>query len=165
MEKHSLPVLVAVLMALPVPAVAQHQKTFETCRAYRHTEIYEPGRINANGGYVRGEVRTKRRRIDCAPDGYTTAHGGHHYGHPPAGYQYPVPVPYPQHQGGGGQPVVVNTSPPAPGCGGKLVRMGLGGILGGVAGRYAVGGRKSNKTILRTTIGAVAGSLVGRATC
>lgn len=60
---------------------------------------------------------------------------------------------------------MVNTSPPAPECGGKRVRMGLGGILGGVAGRYSVGGRKSNKTILGTTIGAVAGSLVGRATC
>ena len=165
MEKHSLPVLVAVLMAFPLPAGAQHQRTFETCRSYRHTETYVPGRINANGRYEQGEVRTKRRRIDCAPDGYTTAHGGHHYGHPPAGYPYPVPVPYPQHQGGGGgQPVVVNNSS-APECGGKLVRMGLGGILGGVAGRYAVGGRKSNKTILGTTIGAVAGSLVGRATC
>ena len=163
MEKHSLPVLVAVLMALPLPAVAQHQKTFETCRAYRHTEIYEPGRINANGSYVRGRVNSNRDRIDCTPDGYTTAHMGHHYGHLPAGYPYPVPMPYPQQQAGG-QPIVVNTPSP-PECGGKLVRMGLGGILGGVAGRYVVGGRKSNKTILGTTIGAVAGSLVGRATC
>ena len=37
--------------------------------------------------------------------------------------------------------------------------------LGGVAGRYAVGGRKSNKTILGTSIGAAAGALLGRATC
>lgn len=57
MEKHSLPVLVAVLMAFPVPARAQHQRTFETCRSYRHTETYVPGRINANGRYEQGEVR------------------------------------------------------------------------------------------------------------
>ena len=44
-------------------------------------------------------------------------------------------------------------------------RMGVGGVLGGIAGRYAVGGKKSDKTILGTTIGAVAGSLVGAATC
>ena len=43
--------------------------------------------------------------------------------------------------------------------------MGLGGILGGLAGRYAVGGSKSNKTILGTTIGAATGALLGRATC
>ena len=43
-------------------------------------------------------------------------------------------------------------------CGGTLARMGLGGILGGVAGRYAVGGRKSDKTILGTSIGAAAGA-------
>ena len=52
-----------------------------------------------------------------------------------------------------------------PRCRGKLARMGLGGILGGLAGRYAVGGKRSNKTALGTTIGAFAGSLVGRATC
>jgi hypothetical protein len=55
--------------------------------------------------------------------------------------------------------------PTDPRCSGKLARMGLGGILGGLAGRYAVGGKRSNKTVLGTTIGAFAGSLVGRATC
>ena len=50
-------------------------------------------------------------------------------------------------------------------CEDKLARMGVGGVLGGIAGRYAVGGKKSDKTILGTTIGAVAGSLVGAATC
>ena len=38
--------------------------------------------------------------------------------------------------------------------------MGVGSVLGGVVGRYAVGGRKSSKTILGTSIGAAAGALV-----
>ena len=45
------------------------------------------------------------------------------------------------------------------------MRMGLGALGGGFAGRTVVGGRKSNRTVLGTTLGAVAGSLIGRATC
>lgn len=40
--------------------------------------------------------------------------------------------------------------------------MGLGALGGGLAGRYLVGGRKSSKTVLGTTVGAVGGLLVGR---
>ena len=66
------------------------------------------------------------------------------------------------------QPLVINNQSSAPQqqrCGGVIARMGLGGILGGVAGRYAVGGKKSNHTVLGTTIAAAAGSLIGRVTC
>ena len=82
----------------------------------------------------------------------------------PHPYRRPYRRPYPQQQQQAGQPIVVNGPAPQR-CGGTLARMGLGGILGGVAGRYAVGGRKSNKTILGTSIGAAAGALIGRATC
>ena len=61
------------------------------------------------------------------------------------------------------QPLVVNNQSSAPqqqSCGGVIARMGLGVILGGVAGRYA----RSSHTVLGTTIGAAAGSLIGRAT-
>ena len=83
--------------------------------------------------------------------------------HTITGTQLRIRLPYPQQQQAG-QPIVVS-SPAPKRSGGTLARMGLGGILGGVAGRYAVGGRKSNKTILGTSIGAAAGALLGRATC
>ena len=63
------------------------------------------------------------------------------------------------------QPQQTPLVPTYPRCRGKLARMGLGGILGGLAGRYAVGGKRSNKTILGTTIETFAGSLAGRWTC
>ena len=66
-----------------------------------------------------------------------------------------------------GQKVVYQpvASAPVKRCEDKLARMGVGGVLGGVVGRYAVGGSKSSNTVLGTTVGAVAGSLVGAATC
>ena len=66
---------------------------------------------------------------------------------------------YPQQQ----QPIVINQ--PQNQCNGKLLRMGIGALGGGFAGRYAVGGKKSKNTILGTVLGAGAGSLIGRATC
>ena len=85
------------------------------------------------------------------------------FAHHPHYSQSPVPLPQQQ-----AQPLVVNNQSSAPQqqrCGGVIARMGLGGVLGGLAGRYAVGGKKSKHTILGTTIGATAGSLIGRATC
>lgn len=143
--------LLTLLVLLPGPVLAQYptSQTYETCRSYRHTETYEPGRIDAHGNYERGNVRTRSNRISCAP----------RWHHPTPDPQY-IPVPVPSHQ-----PQQTQSVPTDPRCSGKLARMGLGGILGGLAGRYAVGGKRSNKTVLGTTIGAFAGSLVGRATC
>ena len=150
----------AGLVFSPAAALAHHQPmTGETCRAFRYEETYVPGYTNGNGRWVKGGIQLRKERIACAPGGYGVAHAPHHYGHPA-----PYPVPYPQQQQQAGQPIVVNGPAPQR-CGGTLARMGLGGILGGVAGRYAVGGRKSNKTILGTSIGAAAGALIGRATC
>ncbi len=158
--------LLASLVAIaPTAAFAHHQPTTgETCRAFRYEETYVPGYTNGNGRWIKGGIQLRKERIACAPGGYgvgnapapVVAHHPH-YTH--------TPVPMPQQQD---QPLVVNNQSSAPQqqrCGGVLARMGLGGILGGVAGRYAVGGRKSNKTILGTSIGAAAGALLGRATC
>ena len=85
------------------------------------------------------------------------------FAHHPHYSQSPVPVG--QHQA---QPLVVKKQSSAPQqqrCGGVIARMGLGGILGGVAGRYAVRGKKSRHTVLGTTIGVATGSLIGSATC
>lgn len=72
---------------------------------------------------------------------------------------------YPTHQApaaAAAQAVQVNSAPaPTRRCD-QLSRMGLGALGGGLAGRYLVGGRKSSKTVLGTTVGAVGGLLVGR---
>ena len=150
---------------------AHHQRqVLEECKRYRVTETYQPGEVDSYGNYKRGRLMTERQRLHCPPNHYETAHyGGHHptpYNHPQMSH-YPPYYPHTQPTRPQGQPIIVNSpaAPPQNQCGGKLVRMGLGGVLGGLAGRYAVGGRSSNKTILGTTIGAVTGSLVGRATC
>ena len=155
------PLLLASLVAIaPTAAFAHHQPLVrETCKAYRHTETYKPGHYLPNGIWVSGRVVRGQVEIPCSSYGTPAPVVAHHphYTH--------TPVPLPQQQA---QPLVVNNQSSAPQqqrCGGVLARMGLGGILGGVAGRYAVGGRKSNKTILGTSIGAAAGALIGRATC
>ena len=43
--------------------------------------------------------------------------------------------------------------------------MTIGGLLGGTAGYFAIGGKKSNKTILGTAIGSAIGAGLGSFTC
>ena len=124
----------AGLLFSPTAALAHHQPTTgETCRAFRYEETYVPGYTNGNGRWVKGGIQLRKERIACAPGGYGVAHAPHHYGHPA-----PYPVPYPQQQQQAGQPIVVNGPAPQR-CGGTLARMGLGGILGGVAGFILIG--------------------------
>ena len=131
------------LGALSIPvSVEAHSRTFlEACEQYEVTETYIPGTM-VNGSYSRGHVDYTRNRVPCGGVYQPT-------------YHYPRQYQQPQ------QPIVVQQAH----CNGKILRMGLGAIGGGFAGRYAVGGKKSNKTVLGTTLGAVAGSLIGRATC
>ena len=153
----SLLLLASLMSMAPTVAFAHHhhQVVRETCTAYRHTETYKPGHYDQQGNWVGGRVVQGQVAIPCLSygDAVPVAHFAH------------TPVPMPQQQA---QPLVVNNQSSAPqqqSCGGVIARMGLGGILGGVAGRYAVGGKKSSHTVLGTTIGAAAGSLIGRATC
>ena len=153
----SLLLLASLMSMAPTAAFAHrhHQVVRETCTAYRRTETYNPGHYDQQGNWVGGGVVQGQVAIPCLS--YGNAVPVAHYAH--------STVPMPQQQA---QPLVVNNQSSAPqqqSCGGVIARMGLGGILGGVAGRYAVGGKKSNHTVLGTTIGAAAGSLIGRATC
>ncbi|RNC88849.1 MAG: glycine zipper 2TM domain-containing protein [Synechococcus sp. YX04-3] len=155
----SLLLLASLVSMAPTAAFAHHhQQVRETCTAYRRTETYKPGHYLPNGIWVSGRVVEGQVEIPCSPYGGGVPVAHHpHYTH--------SPVPLPQQQA---QPLVVNnqsSTPQQQRCGGVIARMGLGGILGGVAGRYAVGGKKSRHTVLGTTIGAAAGSLIGRATC
>ena len=155
----SLLLLASLVSLAPTAVFAHHQPMVrETCDAYRYTEKYKPGHFNPYGNWIPGQVVSNRVEIPCSSYGGGVAVDHHpHYTH--------SPVPMPQQQS---QPLVVNnqsSSSQQQRCGGVLARMGLGGIIGGVADRYAVGGKKSKHTILGTTIGAAAGSLIGRATC
>ena len=151
--------LTASLLALgtisvPASVEAQTRTFLEDCEQYEVTETYTPGQI-VDGSYSRGRVNYTRNRVACG-GAYQSAH---HYSHPYGSYQQPH---YPQQQyQQPQQPIVVHQAQ----CQGKILRMGLGAIGGGFAGRYAVGGRKSKHTILGTILGAGAGSLIGRATC
>ena len=142
------------------PSKAHHRVDIIECNSYHITESYEPGGLNSSGFYERGSITTNRNRIPCNPSGWESAHYSPHHHAPTA---YPYPVQQQQQPIQSNRPTVVNVQQNQ--CEGKLLRMGLGAIGGGFAGRYAVGGKKSNKTLLGTTLGAMAGSLIGRATC
>ena len=166
-----LPVLFTSASFAGVAAQAEYQ-VFHEQHCYENVERYVPGYYRANGRYVSARVKNKRRKVGCdqaqtAPTSYggsfygsfgnsDIAHGYHQPHYPQQQTNY-----YPQQQQQ--QPIVINQ--PQNQCNGKLLRMGIGALGGGLAGRYAVGGRKSSNTILGTVLGAGAGSLIGRATC
>ena len=157
--------LAASLLALgtisvPASVEAQSRTFLEPCQQHEVTETYTPGRINSSGNYIRGRVSTTRNRVEC---GGAFQHMNY-YSQPYGSYQQPYypQQQYPQQQyQQPQQPIVVHQAQ----CEGKILRMGLGALGGGFAGRYAVGGKKSKHTILGTVLGAGAGSLIGRATC
>lgn len=165
-----LPVLITTASFSGVAAQAEYQ-VFHEQHCYENVEQYVPGYYRNNGRYVSAKVKNKRRKVGCdqaqtAPTSYggsfygsfgnsDIAHGYHQPHYPQQQTNY-----YPQQQQ---QPIVINQ--PQNQCNGKLLRMGIGALGGGLAGRYAVGGRKSSNTILGTVLGAGAGSLIGRATC
>lgn len=157
--------LAASLLALgtisvPTSVEAQSRTFLEPCEQHEVTETYTPGRINSSGNYIRGRVNYTRNRVEC---GGAFQHMNY-YSQPYGSYQQPYypQQQYPQQQyQQPQQPIVVHQAQ----CEGKMLRMGLGALGGGFAGRYAVGGKKSKHTILGTVLGAGAGSLIGRATC
>ena len=161
--------LTASLLALgtiSVPASVQAQSTtfLEPCEQHEVTETYTPGRINSSGNFIRGRVDTTRTRVACGGAYQLMNYYSHPYQQPHYPQQqnnyYQQQYPQQQYQQPQ-QPIVVHQAQ----CEGKILRMGLGALGGGFAGRYAVGGKKSKHTILGTVLGAGAGSLIGRATC
>ena len=141
-------------LCVPASVEAQSRTFLEECEQYEVTETYTPGTLS-NGSYSRGSVNYVRNRVPCQGNYQPIHHYSQPYNHYPQ--QYHQPSGYHQAQ----QPIVIQQAQ----CEGKILRMGLGALGGGFAGRTVVGGRKSNKTVLGTTLGAVAGSLIGRATC
>ena len=163
MRKSALVLATGLAFAPAAPALAHHNHHLVTsCDSYRVVKRYVPARFNRHGVLVGGFYKTKRK---CAHPARTLLVSAPHHGHIHSAYIHYHHAPAPVVRSA---PTVVQ-QPVAQAlvdqCEDKLARMGVGGVLGGIAGRYAVGGKKSDKTILGTTIGAVAGSLVGAATC
>jgi hypothetical protein len=176
--------LLALLIAVPflTPSTANaYEQTHYKCSAYRTTEYLEPGHRDHNGNWVGGKIREVRSKVPCQPGGaIRVSHGysqqPYHQQHVINNYpqqypqqqyqpryqqqQYPQQQ-YPQQQQ---QPVIINNQQPARSGGNcdQLARVGLGAGGGGAAGYFIGGGKKSKNTIRNTTIGAVAGGIIGR---
>ena len=163
MRKTVLLLLTGLAFGPAAPALAHHNHHLVTsCDSYRVVKRYVPARFNRHGVLVGGFYKTKRK---CAHPARTLLVSAPHHGHIHSAYIHYHHAPAPVVRSA---PTVVQqpvAQAPVAQCEGKLARMVVGGVLGGIAGRYAVGGRKSNKTILGTSIGAAAGALIGRATC
>ena len=163
MRKTVLLLVTGMTFVPPVPALAHHNHHLITsCDSYRMVKRYVPARFNRHGALVGGYMKTKTK---CVHPTRTLLVSASHHQHIHSAHirynQAPAPVV------GSAQTIVQQSVAQAPvaQCEGKLALMGVGSVLGGVVGRYAVGGRNSNKTILGTSIGAAAGALIGRATC
>ena len=163
MRKTAFLLLIGLGFGPAAPALAHHNHHLVTsCDSYRVVKRYVPARFNRHGVLVGGFYKTKRK---CAHPARTLLVSAPHHGHIHSAYIHYHHAPAPVVRSA---PTVVQqpvAQAPVAQCEGKLARMVVGGVLGGIAGRYAVGGRKSNKTILGTSIGAAAGALIGRATC
>ena len=157
--------ITCVVVALYNPvAVANQISVFDECKRYIVEEEYVRGGINGNGDYRKGHIRTRRNRVSCNSYGEVS-----HYYHPSHSYHpHHSPYPHPQPQTHPQTPVVVNNAPVAPipqnQCG-KVARMGIGGVLGGLTGYVVGGGKKSSRTIMNTAIGSGIGMVMGRITC
>jgi hypothetical protein len=98
-------VLLASLIAAPIPAFAQQTNIYQTCTNYQ--ENYTPGHYDQNGNYVSGRVNTQRYNVPCGTGTYYRPNGG-------TVYQSPVAAPVAQ-----------------PGRYCSPARTTLGGLLGG----------------------------------
>ena len=141
-------------LVAPISVGATPVNFFEQCNAYRYTERYQSGYYDNAGNYVQGRVKVSTQEIPCHTGVNIFQHQVNNY--PPVHQQQTYPQ---QHI----LPVTAQEAPAS--CSNKVVRMGIGGLLGGTAGYYAVGGKKSSKTILGSSVGSVVGALLGRVSC
>ena len=152
--------LIALAIAVPfLTPTAAYAYGLETtryhCTNYRETERFVPGYYTESGNWVAGRIVQTNQQVPC--DMHHATHVSHGY-HQQNNY---YPQQYPQQQQ---QPLIINNQPPAQSGGrcDQLARMGLGAGGGGAAGYFIGGGKKSSNTIRNTTIGAVAGGIIGR---
>lgn len=73
-------VLIASLIAAPVPAFAQQTNIYSVCTNYQ--ENYAPGYYDRYGNYVQGRVSTERYNVQCGTGTYYRPNGGNVYQSP-----------------------------------------------------------------------------------
>ena len=84
-------VLLASLIAAPLPVVAQQTNIYSVCTNYQ--ENYTPGYYDQYGNYVSGSVNTQRYNVQCGTGTYYRPNGGNVYQSPVA-----APVAQPQYR-------------------------------------------------------------------
>ena len=111
--------------------------------------------MDSHGNYFGGRIKRIKHRIGCHPvSSYPHLNSANNF----------YPSQYPERKPSA-QQVVVNNQTSPNNCSNKLGRMTIGGLLGGTAGYFAIGGKKSNRTILGTAIGSAIGAGLGGFTC
>ena len=155
--------LIALAIAVPfLTSTSAHAYGLETttyeCKNYRRSEKVIPGHYDQVGNWVSARIIQTNHQVPC--DMPRATHVSHGYHQQNNYYPQQYPQQYRQQQ----QPVIINNQPPAQRGGqcDQLARMGLGAGGGSVAGYFIGGGKKSKHTIRNTTIGAVAGGIIGR---
>lgn len=68
-------VLLAGLIAAPLPVFAQQTNIYQVCTNYQ--ENYAPGYYDRYGNYVQGNVNTQRYNVDCQNQTYYRPNGGY----------------------------------------------------------------------------------------
>lgn len=129
-------VLLASLIASPIPAFSQQTNIYSVCANYQ--ENYAPGYYDQYGNYVQGSVRTERYNIQCGTGTYYRPNGGNVY-------QSPVNAPIQQ-----------------PGRYCSPARTTLGGLLGG---GIAAAVSKRDAWSWAIPLGAVLGTGAANSTC
>ncbi len=129
-------VLLASLIAAPIPAFAQQTNIYSVCTNYQ--ENYIPGYYDQYGNYVQGNVNTQRYNVQCGTGTYYRPNGGNVY-------QSPVNAPVQQ-----------------PGRYCSPARTTLGGLLGG---GIAAAVSKKSAWSWAIPLGAVLGTGAANATC
>jgi len=129
-------VLLASLIAAPLPVFAQQTNIYSVCTNYQ--EDYSPGYYDRYGNYVQGNVNTQRYNVQCGTGTYYRPNGGNVY-------QSPVSAPIQQ-----------------PGRYCSPARTTLGGLIGGGA---AAAIAKKDSWNWAIPLGAVLGMGASRAGC
>ena len=67
-------ILLASLIAAPVPVFAQQTNIYQTCTNYQ--ENYNPGYYDQYGNYIQGNVNTQRYNVQCGTGTYYRPNNG-----------------------------------------------------------------------------------------
>lgn len=135
-------VLLASLIAAPIPAFAQQTNIYSVCTNYQ--ENYSPGYYDQNGNYIQGNVNTQQYNTQCGTGTYYRPNNSVGYSSPGA-----VAAPY-----------YGNPGPARGYC--SPARTTLGGLLGG---GIAAAVSKKNAYGWAVPLGAVLGTGLANATC